>query len=83
MHGWKGLAGSDADTEDKYRRAKALGTTECLCPTCGAPQQMTAFEFANGPFGLNKKLHLVCSVCNGRWTVDGSDRDRIRNGLQH
>jgi hypothetical protein len=75
--GWKLPAIADAVMEDKVRHADPIGTTELACPVCAAPRQMTCYRFASGPFGTHKGLHLICSTCGGRWTVDRSDSERV------
>jgi len=38
---------------------------------------MTCYRFAEGPFGLQKRLHLLCSDCGSRWVIDKVDEPKI------
>jgi hypothetical protein len=82
MQGWKGRAAGEAIQEDKYKHAKPLGTVEYLCPTCGDSQEMTCYEFADGPFGIKKGLHLICAGCNGKRTLDKKGNDEILSRIR-
>jgi hypothetical protein len=43
---------------------------------------MTGCEFADGPFGIKKGLHLVCAGCNGKWTLDKKGDDEILSRIR-
>jgi hypothetical protein len=75
--GWKLAATSDAVEDDRYLHATSLGSVIQSCPTCGTPRPMACYRFAEGPFGLQKRLHLRCSACGSPWVVDKADEPRI------
>jgi|NGEPerStandDraft_6_1074524.scaffolds.fasta_scaffold476338_1 hypothetical protein len=82
MQGWKGRAAGEAIQEDKYKHAKPLRTAEYPCPACGDSQEMTCYEFADGPFGIKKCLHLICAGCNGKRTLDKKGNDEILSRIR-
>ena len=77
MRGWRQAATSDAIQDARYQHANALGTVVQSCPTCGESRTMTCYRFAEGPFGLQKRLHLLCSDCGSRWVIDKADEPKI------
>jgi hypothetical protein len=43
---------------------------------------MTCYEFADGPFGIKKGLHLICAGCNGKRTLDKKGNDEILSRIR-